>query len=373
MMKKTSSSGFTLIEIMIGVLIVSLIMIWGFQALSSVMIWKSRLIQQSNIQKENFYFTEKLFEMIKSWGTLDYEEYFNRSVIGSWVTNGYYTLPSGFWNYGNNGNIWTNVYGDNWYVCRSNIGDPMPREGCVAWHNAWWVDYTGQHQRYGQYALQFIDYNSNADSDGGTPGDEDGDGNIIWDYDDEYVWFGPSTFTSGSNVHELYLISADRRERTYFRWKVRTDPNAPSTVTCSGTTGDGCLGTIEFLKLQWRDYGLDHDESASDTQQYDGEIDSWYIHPDFTGGTDVLAGDFDRDAYWEPLFPDSVHVANFQVYAYPHMDSELAWQQTWIDIAPYVRLQFEIYPSWHSRKFLKWTLQSLDFSTTISLSPILSR
>ena len=51
---------------MIGILIVSIVMIGGFQALSSVMIGKPRLIEQANIQKESFYFTEKLFEMIKS-------------------------------------------------------------------------------------------------------------------------------------------------------------------------------------------------------------------------------------------------------------------------------------------------------------------
>lgn len=37
-------------------------------------------------------------------------------------------------------------------------------------------------QRYGEYALQFFDANSNADADGG---DEDGNGVIAGDDDDE--------------------------------------------------------------------------------------------------------------------------------------------------------------------------------------------
>jgi hypothetical protein len=39
------------------------------------------LIERTNITKDVVYFTEKLFEEIKSGGTLDYEEYFNRKVV----------------------------------------------------------------------------------------------------------------------------------------------------------------------------------------------------------------------------------------------------------------------------------------------------
>ena len=366
----SSSAGFTLIEIMIGILIVSMVMIGGFQALSSVMIGKSRLIQQTNIQKESFYFTERLFEMIKSWGTLDYEEYFNRSVVGTGTTGGHYTTPTGFWNYGDGWVLWTSAYWSDWYFCRSNSGAILPNDGCVSWYNTPSADYRNQPQRYGQYAFQFIDYNSNADGD---QWDEDGNGSIIGDDDDAYTGVGPSAFSLGLDTHELYLISADKLERTYFRWKVVADPNAPSSASCSDTTGSGCLGTIEFLKLEGRDYGLDHTLATSDNTQYDGEIDSWYIHPDFTGWVDVLAGSGNIDAYWEPLFPDSVHVENFQVYAYPESDPELAWKQTGIDVAPYVRLQFSLLPSWHTRRALKWTPAELQFSTTISLAPLLSR
>ena len=38
------------------------------------------------------------------------------------------------------------------------------------------------YQRYGQYALQFIDYNSNADGDNG---DEDGNLSVLDDEDDK--------------------------------------------------------------------------------------------------------------------------------------------------------------------------------------------
>lgn len=46
----------------------------------------------------------------------------------------------------------------------------------------------GAFQRYGQYALQFWDYNANRDDDNNNLGDEDGDDNIIGDEDDRNLY-----------------------------------------------------------------------------------------------------------------------------------------------------------------------------------------
>lgn len=43
------------------------------------------------------------------------------------------------------------------------------------------TDYTNSVQRYGEYKLQFTDYNGNRDND---KGDEDGDGSVVGDDDD---------------------------------------------------------------------------------------------------------------------------------------------------------------------------------------------
>jgi len=75
-------------------------------------------------------------------------------------------------------------------------------------------------QRYGQYALQFINFNINADNDSWLPGDEDSDGSIIWDDDDEYLGEGPEVFWSDSEITELYLISGNKKKRTFFRYSV---------------------------------------------------------------------------------------------------------------------------------------------------------
>ena len=62
---------FTLIEIMIWMLISSMIIIIWFQALHAIMIWKVKLIESTNIEKESFSFMQKFFEEIKSGGLID--------------------------------------------------------------------------------------------------------------------------------------------------------------------------------------------------------------------------------------------------------------------------------------------------------------
>ncbi|USN57818.1 MAG: type II secretion system protein [Candidatus Peribacteria bacterium] len=61
-----SISGFSLIEILVGILIVSIVMVAGFQALSAVGIGRVKLFEEMNIEKEAFYFSEKLFAEIKA-------------------------------------------------------------------------------------------------------------------------------------------------------------------------------------------------------------------------------------------------------------------------------------------------------------------
>ena len=54
------------------------------------------------------------------------------------------------------------------------------------------LDFSGAMQRYGQYALQFMDYNSNADNDGGN---EDLAGGILDDEDDKDIGNAPTVLT----------------------------------------------------------------------------------------------------------------------------------------------------------------------------------
>ncbi len=381
-MKIKNIWAFTLIEILVWILIISFIMIWWFQALTAVWIWKVRLIQQTDMQKQSFYFTEKLFEMIKKWGTLDYEEFFNRKTVWNVsFTWGHFLSPTWFGNFWEWWSIWSTAYGANFYYCRSWNGvDIMWTGWCVETSNTWTLandsSYIGTAQRYGQYSFQFIDYNSNADDD---LWNENGINWIIWDDDDEYLWEGPIVFSGWTNITELFLISWDNKERLLFRWDVKNDPDYPWSACnfwdWSSPTWSGCLWTIEYLKLEGKDWWMDHDEWTSDTNntQYDGVIDTWIIDTDFTWGANIIAAS-NTTNYWVSLFPDTINVSTFAVFAYPNKDRNLAWRDASqsTNITPYVRLKIGLLPSWKSRKQIKWNPRELKFSTTISLTDIFS-
>lgn len=375
-----NKKAFSLIEIMVWILIVSIVIISWFEAYSKIWIWKINLIEKTNMQKDSFYFSEKLFQIVKEGWTIDYEEYFNRSVLWTTFWSWHYSTPSWYWNFWRTGVIWSATYWDSFYQCRS--WDWLVNKLGTSWCytntlNSYWALVTWQ-QRYGQYSFQFIDYNSNYDDD---LWDEDWDGNIIWDDDDENLWLWPIPFTSWSDVKELYLISWDKKNRTFVRWNVIRDDKAPTSQTCSINwtnviTWDWCRWTIEFIKLEWVDWWSDHNISTTDANftQNDWIIDTWLIDRQFTGGTDIIAWS-DSTNYWKPLFPTSINVTDFKVYPFPNVEEKYFWKDTSTssNISPYVILNFKIKPSWETRLKLKNNWREITFNTTINLTDVFSK
>jgi len=394
---KNKIKAFTLIEIMFWILIVSGVLIIGFDVVSKVSFWKIKLIDSSNIEKETFFFSQRLYETIKKWWTIDYEEYWNRKVV--WDTtysSGHYSLATWYWNFWYNWTVWTNTYWNWFYYCRSSSSVTLWTNWCYDNSNlndsnwvddADWRDYSWSPQRYWEYSFQFIDYNSNRDSD---LWDEDNDAKnlIIWDDDDEFLWNWPSVFTAWTNVKELYLISADKKHRTLIRLNYLLDPKAPSWSTCATSdswltyTWTWCLWKIEILKLYWVDYWMDHTiswNSDSDGSQYDWVVDTWFIDKDFAWASDysspIVAWSSSDTWFWLPLFSNNINVKSFKVYPYPNKDIDKAWKDgtAWTNFAPYVRLEIVLAPSWTVKKRIKWKVPEFKYSTTISLSDIYSR
>lgn len=374
---KSFKLAFTLVEIMVWILIVSMVLIWWFQALSAVTVWKVKLIQKVDMQKESFYFTEKLFEMVKEWGTLDYEEYFNRNVIWNTLySSWHYSVVSWLGNYWKWWLVWSTNYGNASYECisidNSNI---MTWTGCVTIYNSGSIDYNGEQQRYWEYNLQFIDYNSNYDSD---LWDENGDWNIKWDDDDEFIWDWPIVFSSWTYMPELYLLSWNKQVRTYFRWSVNQDPNATTWNNCTfdtnnNITGSWCLWTVEYIRLLWKDWWIDHDSLINDSTQNDWIIDTWIIDPEINWWAVAIAWSWITN--WIPLFSDAINVSEFKIYSYPNKDLNLAWKNAdkSINVSPYTFIKIKLKPSWITKKKIWWDWEELDFSMTINLSDMYSQ
>ncbi len=360
--------GFSLIEIVIGMMIVTIVMLAAFSAVTAIWIAKVKLIEKTEIEKQAYFATEKFFEMIKKWGTIDYEEYWNRYSYSTNYWSGHFNNPSWFGNFWSTWVVWSTSYGNSLYYCGSPNGSNM-------W--TWWCLDSNTHQRYGEYRQQFIDRNSDQDADWW---DEDGDGSIINDDDDLFLWEWPHAFSGTSvenKVWELYLVNSLWNERTLFRWNIAVDPDYFWTPTCSGTetiSGSGCLWNIEFLKLSWRDYGDDHDSASIDANgsQFDGIIDTWLIHEDFISTLgEVVAGSNNQD-YWQGIFPNTVHVSDAQFYVYPNKSLDYSWRDNTssILVSPYVQIKMTLQPSYKIKRKITWWVPLVEIATTIQLSDL---
>lgn len=104
-MSLINKKGFTLIELMIGMVIFALIMITVLDSVANITIARTRSMNRIALLEELYFFSESLTTRIKDGGTLDYEEYWNRQVVGTGISMGHYTASTGYGNYGENGII----------------------------------------------------------------------------------------------------------------------------------------------------------------------------------------------------------------------------------------------------------------------------
>ncbi len=383
---KNNQFWFTLIEIMLWITLFSIVISTWFYAFSFVSLSKIKLIEKTNIEKESFFFSEKLFEEIKRWWLIDYEEYFNRKVVwNTTFSSWHYLLETWFWNFWSGWVIWTNNFWDYFYLCRSWTSELEIMSSWSinsdfwCWNNSFnnynW-SFSWVYQRFWQYTFQFIDHNSNYSDDDWIPWDEDWNWNIRWDDDDENLWIWPEVFTSSWKVNELYLLSWNKKTRTFFRWNVKQDPKAPTWVICDfsnheSPTWSWCLWTIEFIKLNLKDWGIDH--SKTWTWVYDWTPDTWIIDPNFSWTWWLIAWSNTWN-YWVPLFSDLINVKDLKMFLYPNKDLHLAWKE-WgeVNFSPYLRISYTLTPSWAKRWWIKWKVPELNFSTTITLSDLFSQ
>lgn len=362
-----------------GVLMISIMLSVGNMGIARV---KSE--NRIALLEQLYFFSEDLVTQIKEWGILDYEEYWNRTSYNTEIGTGHYIYPSGLGNYGSWGNLSSN-YGEGYYYCRSVSPTRMGSWWCLtvlntnnpATSNGWW-SYSGKYQRYGQYEIQFTDYNMNLSLDWGIPGDENSDNDIRWDDDDKDIGNGPYAFTG--SMPELYLINHAEKTRVLFRWILRPDPYAPSSVTCELTgpnMGSWCLGNIQILKLRWYDIGLSHTSvTTNNSWAFDGKIDTWTCFPDWNCQWYDLGGAYGKLATgkseeWIDLFPNFINVKSLRFSAYPQKNSALAWAapDTGISpfIHPYVRLNMTLGFWWKKRKTIKNDDPTISINTSISL------
>jgi prepilin-type N-terminal cleavage/methylation domain-containing protein len=383
----SSRKWFTMVELILSMVVFATIMTTVLISIQNMGVVRITTENRVTLLQELYYFSEKLVTEIKEWGSLDYEEYWNRQSYDIQIATGHYLRPTGVGNYGSGGSFVWNNYGSGLYYCRSGANSTlrMGTGGCLedtgTGKNSFGYTLSGSRQRYGQYGYQFTDYNGNTDAD---LGDEDGNGNIIGDEDDREIGDAPTVISW--SITELYLINSQEKTRTYFRWTYTQD-NELWAPTCTMATWSGCLGNIQILKLRGVDRGPSHSGTLSESGSFDGVIDTWICHKDWRCAgapawslTDNIATG--QDSEWVDLFPDYINVKRIGFTAFPKKNPWKSWSapdaaqwSTAISpfIHPYVRMELTLGFAWKKRKLITGDDPTITITTSASLGDTLDQ
>lgn len=378
-----SRKGFTLVEITIVIAIFSMIVIYVFSSVIGVSVLRSHVMSKIELEEWLHFFIEQLVTTIKEGGVIDFEEYWNREIVGIETQSGHYKLPTWFWNYG----AWWDTamnFGNGLYSCISPEKSNGARQGtgwCIGGNNTYGIgENSGMtlswtFQRYWQYKEQFWDYNSNQNDDGW---DQNGDGRIKGDDDDLHLGDGPTLTGALLSPKELYMIQPVLKERLFLRWNIKQDPFAPAGVTCTCDTngachGSWCIGNIQMLRLVGKDLGWTHQWAG--TGAFDGIIDTWVCHPGWksdctvTLGNDTLPWNSIDDG-WVDIFPQFVNIRDVSFTLAPLKDSNEAYASKNNDdfIHPYVRISLRVWYGWERRKLLRNIDPEITMTTMVSLT-----
>lgn len=272
------NTGFTLIEILVGVALTGMILMTGYSAFQSIMESQARLWAVIDIQKNLFYTNEKLASLIRSGGTVDYEEYFNRRMLGYAQTTRAdgiftFTVASHFWN----GDVASRppMYYcgvDSWAQDDACITGSYVSTSKTVW--PYTSPFPVWQQPYGQHEALAFNYDDpvgypvpiqlppvfKLDAQITQVNVFDRSATALIPQDIPNIW-----------LPELYLIKKNldgTYERTYFRHVYVDDVDVAGTCA-PATSIDGCLGKIQITKLT--DCDIDSD----------GIIDAWIPAPDF--------------------------------------------------------------------------------------------
>ena len=298
------------------------------------------IARQNSIQQWYELF-EKINILMQDY-TVDYEEYFNRQMVGcvnSWWlltwenfkrniwTWWYCTEFTAYWNENSTQrNVWSTLswkYHDI-YQCSSRHNESANavwRARVVERDKCWRL---WSKQSYGQYKALFTDVKQVID---------EGDDTDLWTMVNSWV----QAIEDGNNIQELYLISHDGKSRLFFRRKLFTWNDLYSQYK------------IQILRLRWFDAGKKHtfNDTTDNEWIYDRQIDTWacdtsmwfvwtwqsvwWAYSDYYLPKDVDDCWIDL-TYWDT----SITARNLTIS--PLWDPDLFWAEERRQINPYMKI-----------------------------------
>lgn len=360
--------GFTLLEMVIVIGIFSALIAVVFTAYSRMIHTKLDVEIRQTVIDRSYFLMEKLHVLLADY-TIDYEEYYNRRMVGcdeagvrgTWWENGYCDLFTWYGNGQNNGSSQPQH-------CSSTDHDESTVDNrntnCVGTGRLWSV------QSYGNYRQTFVDVKNDVDQISSVIGDED----------DVDTWDGPVALWWETS--EIAMISHDGTRRFYIR---------RALLGSGDWNGDGKklstdkLYGLQQLKLVWVDAGYDHSFAGSGA--FDGKIDTWlcdaesgYMCSGNLPGSNAMHTAYHNKWYrfamnsnewWLDLLGKDITITDWGVGVYPAKDHDLARTDDSAQVSPSLTISMttKIYGEnwWHRLSSDSIESFSLPLQTTFAM------
>lgn len=356
---------FTLMELTIAITIFAVMFSVIFSVYSHLLKTKLSLDARALVITTTYDLVEKINVVLQNY-TIDYEEYFNRGMVGctsgsradSFIWTGIdqwnCLLFDWMWNQSSYLN-WSDGIVVSWhylYSCSSDSSIDWVKEDPDDQFATWnlvvqksWSCYEGFlskfplpsrplfPQAYGQYAKQFIDVKQDVDDKPWR----------AWDDDDTDTGTWPVAIYDNKNVKELYLIAKDKKTRVFIRNKLieSWDVNGDALITLPQEKHF----VLQMLQLKAFDAWENHDFVSAGT--YDGVIDTWACDASawfVCNGpkvSDVYSGyrlPANGDDGWINLTNNDISVFSRNMEILPTQDPKLAWADPSSQMNPFIKL-----------------------------------
>lgn len=396
--RKQKPKAFTLLEMIIVMTAFFLLMVIIVQMYTKIVQIKYWVEARQTILQNSYYMIEKLNVELKDFG-IDYEEYFNRKLVGcdgTQIDNNFVRdvdsnkanwYCDNFTAYGNQ-NSYINSDASRTpnlhkiYFCSSKTWYSWPDEVVIKEPNiqngSWCFQAlrftTPARQAFWQYKNHFIDVKN----------DVDFLASAVNDNDDEDVWIWPKAIGDTKNIQELYFISQDKTERLLLRRALVASGDRDRNGIISGDIEHRY--TLQMLRLKWFDAGENHNFDVNSPGLYDGKIDTRAC--DFSQGficngapidTTLYSGynlPLDQNDGWVNLSEKNITLSDRGISIYPDTKWDYAWKQDAAQINPYIQLRFQskLYGETRARR-LWWSIDNFQITlqTTFNTRGVYTR
>ncbi len=395
-----SKKAFSLIEMMVVTVMASMIFVTVINLYFSMMKTKVDVEARQTLIQWSYGVLEKLNVLMADY-TIDYEEYFNRKVVGcndtykwnsfEWTGNNLVDswYCNNFTSYGNENSIQDTSSNHDYhllYYCSSETettdhSNEQPSNSSstscydnsswtwqnyvqvwVKWNTDSWtgcwdnglVDYHSEifgnwKQSYWQYALQYWDMWT----------DTDWQNWCVNDSDDTDMGKWPDAIADNTWVQELYLISKDGTERLFMRRALEEKEGSWIDNYDDIDDSDNIAKryNIQMLKLKWFDAGQEHDFDESNSRGlFDGDIDTWACdywewfeceyEPSGNGeGIWWVYNAYklpnDKEDGWVGIFGNDITISDWNMQIYPTQNPDYAWRDNDFSLNPYINIQIQ--------------------------------